>query len=384
MKRLRPNMQWVWQQPEFPKFQWDNAALQPLLSEARLLQGTLLGIAQTMESDIEQRLTEYALTEELLTTSAIEGHLLDRNSVRSSLANRLHLADTGFTTSQDRYIEGLVDVVLNAIQETSMPLTLDMLCAWQAALFPTGYSGIRKVEVGQLRGKGDMEIISGSPYKPKRHYLAPPCETLKTNMNDLLAWFNTTKIDGILKAGAAHLWFEILHPFDDGNGHVGRTLIERALAQDEQLSVRYYSISQQIMSERKAYYAQLKLASTAGMDITHWLAWFIKTFNAAIRASLALVEILTSKSHFWQHHAQTLLNARQIKVLNRMLNEGLNGFTGGMTTKKYGRLTKTSRATAYREIQDLVKKACLKPLPEKGRSSGYTICYPSPKRTQNV
>lgn len=271
-------------------------------------------------------------------------------------------------------------MILDAIQEGSQPLTLEMLFAWQAALFPTGYSGVRKVEVGQLRSAGDMEIISGPPHKPKRHYLAPPSETLTASMNDFLIWFNTTKIDGILKAGVAHVWFEILHPFDDGNGRVGRTLIERALAEDEGLSVRYYSISQQIMSERKAYYAQLRLASTGGMDITHWLTWFIKTFSAAIQASLALLETLALKSQFWQHHSQTPLNARQIKALNRMLDEGLEGFIGGMTTKKYGYLTRTSRATAYRELQDLVKKACLKPLPEKGRSSAYVICYPtSPK-----
>ena len=373
-------MKWIWQHAEFPSFHWDYETLQPLLSEARLLQGTLLGIARTMELRVQQRLTEHALTEELLTTSAIEGEILDRDSVRSSLANRLHLAHAGVTTSKDRYVEGLVDVVLDAIQERSQPLTLEMLFAWQAALFPTGYSGVRKVEVGQLRGAGDMEIISGPTHKPKRHYLAPPSETLTASMNDFLIWFNTTKIDGILKAGVAHVWFEILHPFDDGNGRVGRTLIERALAQDEGLSVRYYSISQQIMSARKAYYAQLRLASIGGMDITQWLVWFIKTFSAAIRASLALLETLTLKSQFWQHHSQTLLNARQIKALNRMLDEGLEGFIGGMTTKKYGHLTKTSRATAYRELQDLVKKACLKPLPEKGRSSAYAICYPtSPK-----
>ena len=351
-----------------------------MLSEARLLQGTLLGIARTMELRVQQRLTEHALTEELLTTSAIEGEILDRDSVRSSLANRLHLAHAGVTTSKDRYVEGLVDVIVDAIQGGSQPLTLEMLFAWQAALFPTGYSGVRKVEVGQLRGAGDMEIISGPPHKPKCHYLAPPSEALIASMNDFLIWFNTTKIDGILKAGVAHVWFEILHPFDDGNGRVGRTLIERALAQDEGFSVRYYSISQQIMSARKAYYAQLRLASIGGMDITQWLVWFIKTFSAAIRASLALLETLTLKSQFWQHHSQTLLNARQIKALNRMLDEGLEGFIGGMTTKKYGHLTKTSRATAYRELQDLVKKACLKPLPEKGRSSAYVICYPtSPK-----
>ncbi|MDF1759869.1 MAG: Fic family protein [Coxiellaceae bacterium] len=368
---------WVWQDTNWPQFTWDEGTLSQQLLLSRGLQGKLLGMVHVITDDSVFELNLSALTSEAVDTSAIEGELLNRNSVRSSIANRLGLNQAGIQVSSDRYIEGLLDMLFDATNNYSEPLTLQRLFGWHAALFPTGYSGIQKITVGAIRDTDQMRIISGRPGKEKTHYQAPPAELAKKGIKQLLKWFNqSSDCDGLLRAGMAHLWFEMLHPFDDGNGRVGRAIIDYALSQDEQLNTRYYSLSSVIMHDRKNYYSQLEAACRGGMDITPWLSWFLECFQQAIDKALTLIEEITLKSQFWQRHAKTPLNPKQIKVLNKLLDYGPEGYIGSMTTRKYMGITRTSRATAYRELIDLVNKNCIKPTADKGRSAAYEIVWP--------
>jgi len=314
------------------------------------------------------------LTEQALDTSAIEGEHLNRDSVRSSIANRLGLKQAGISKPPDRYIEGLLDMLLDATENYDKALTLERLYGWHAALFPTGYSGIRKITVASLRQAGPMQIVSGRPGKTKVHYEAPPSEIVNHEMKLFLQWFNTeNNMDGLVRAGMAHLWFELLHPFEDGSGRLGRAIIDLVLARDERQSSRYYSLSSAIMQDRKNYYFSLEKSCRGDLDITAWLIWFLNCFKNAIEHAISVINDISFKSRFWEQHATTELNTRQIKVLNRLLDAGKNGFIGGMTTRKYMQLTKTSRATAYRELSNLVCKKCLKPIVKKGRSAAYEI-----------
>ena len=370
--------QWIWQHVDWPKFFWDDSKTNPFLTQARFIQGKLLGMVQAFNSDIQTEISTQALADEMITTSAIEGELLDRDSVRSSIAHRLGLVNAGISAKFDRYIEGLLNVLLDATNNYNVPLTQTRLKAWHAALFPTGYSGIKKISVGEFRGEGAMEIISGRPGKITVHYVAPPKKGLDKKIKKFLQWINAdSEMDGIIKSSIAHLWFEILHPFDDGNGRIGRAIIEMLLAKDEKLSVRYYSLSNQILSQRKSYYQILEKITKGDLDITAWIKWFLKCYINAIEKTIHTVNTITRKARYWQKHVETELNQRQRKVLNRMLEVRPDEFIGGITTKKYMHLTRASRATAYRELTDLVNKECLKPLGGKGRSSAYTIDFPS-------
>ncbi len=339
---------WIWQHTDWPHFTWDEAVLSPILGQARLAQGQLLGVAKSLAHVTQIEISSQALSDETMTTSAIEGEHLDRDSVRSSIGHRLGLSNAGVSSKPNHYIEGLLDILLDATQDFKKPLTLDRLKAWQAALFPTGYSGLHKINVGELRGHVPMQIISGSSGKTKLHFEAPPRKDLTQELNYFLKWFNgrsSQSLDGLIRAGIAHLWFEILHPFDDGNGRVGRTIVDMVLAQDEQLAMRFYSLSLQIMEECKSYYQILVKTCKANLDITEWLHWFLTCYQKAIVATLDKIDGIVKKSQFWQVYAKTQLNKRQRKVLNRLLGEGIKGFEGGMTTRKYIALTKTSRAT---------------------------------------
>jgi Fic family protein len=368
---------WVWQHPNWPHFEWDESVISPHLASAKLAQGKLIGIIQIINQDTVAQLDALVLTDQAIDTSAIEGEHLNRDSVRSSIINRLGLKQAGINKPKDRYIEGLLDMLLDAINNYHKPLTLQRLYGWHAALFPTGYSGIHQITVGSIRKPGPMRIVSGLPGKEKIRYEAPPVKLVIKDIKQFLKWFNSKDtMDGLIRAALAHLWFELLHPFEDGNGRVGRAIIDLALAQNEQLATRYYSMSSAIMQDRKNYYAQLEQCCRGNLEITTWMVWFLNCLEKAVTHTLNMIEKITLKSRYWEFHAKTPLNQRQIKALNRILEAGKEGFIGNMTTKKYMRLTKTSRATAYRELNDLVQKNCLQPTKTKGRSAAYEICWP--------
>lgn len=368
---------WIWQDPRWPEFTWDASALSTALSRSRRAQGELAGVIQLLDPKLDLSAQLEVLTLEGLTTSAIEGEKLHPDALRSSIARRLGLPTAGLPRPS-RAVEGLVEVLLDATQRFDQPLTLKRINGWQGALFPTGRSGLVEIRVGTLRGKAPMQIVSGPIGRERIHYEAPPRERLRGEMHAFLEWFNhpPAGLDTLLRAGLAHAWFEILHPFEDGNGRVGRALLDMALAQDERRSVRLYSMSARFMDERDAYYDALERTSSGGMDITPWLLWFLDQVDAAIGSSQSLVTRILQKARFWMQHGQSELNGRQVKALNRMLDAEPTGFAGGMTNKKYASLTKVSPATAQRDLAGLVEKMCVVPI-GSGRGAHYVLKLPS-------
>jgi Fic family protein len=373
-KYLKP---WIWQRPDWPQFRWDVARLAHPLAAARQAQGELTGMARLLDPDSDLHARLEVLTSEGVATSAIEGEHFDPNAVRSSLARRLGLPTAGLPAPQ-RSVEGLVDVLLDATQKLDKPLTQRMLASWQAALFPTGRSGLVKIRVGALRSTAPMRIVSGPLDRQKIHYEAPPRRGLERELKRLLDWFNKPPVgvDGLARAGLAHAWFELIHPFEDGNGRVGRALLDRALAQDEHRSSRLYSLSGRFMVVRSEYYGALQALSRGDLDVTDWVKWFLKQVVAACAESASTVEHVLQKARFWIYHSQSGFNERQRKVLNTLLDAGPDGFVGGMTNKKYAHLTHISPATAQRDLAELVERGILR-VQGAGRSVRYHLASDS-------
>ena len=371
-------MKYIWQSDFWPKLKWNSNVLLSLLGRVRLLQGSLFGRVKRLGFQLGEEAQADILTEEAIKTAAIEGEHLNPQMVRSSVARHLGLREAGLI-SASRAIDGLVEVILDATQKYDKLLSTDRLKGWHAALFPSGYSGLHKIRVRQWRGKEPMKVVSGPIGKEKIHFEAPPGEKVEAEMREFLRWWESSRkdTDGILRAGLAHLYFVVIHPFEDGNGRIARALTDMALAQDEKLNVRYYSLSSQIMEERKGYCDILeKCTKGDSVDVTEWLVWFLECFERAIQRSDRIIGNVLAKADFWQEHAQTGLNERQKKVLNRMLDAGPGGFAGGLTTRKYVSLAKVSRATAFREIADMLDKKILRQLAGKGRSVHYDLVWP--------
>ena len=344
------------------------------MSRARLEQGKLIAQVSGLGFGLSREAQAEILIEETVKTSAIEGERLNRESVRSSVARRLGLHTTGLATA-NRATDGLVQVLLEATKNYDKPLTAARLKRWQAALFPTGFSGLTRIRVGKWRGYDPMRVVSGAMGREKIHFEAPPVERVEKEIKRFLSWWRTTKEkeDGLLRAGLAHLYFVTIHPFEDGNGRIARALTDMALAQDEKLPMRYYSLSSQIMEERDEYYRALEKCQKSSGDLTEWLQWFLDCHIRAVEGSSKLIADVLAKERFWRHHDRTQVNERQRKVINRLLDAGKGHFQGGLTTRKYVSMAKTSRATAFREISDLLEKRILKQNPAKGRSVNYDV-----------
>jgi Fic family protein len=352
--------QWMWQQPDWPKFVFDMKVLAPVLSQARSAQGRVLGKAQALGlANLGAALAEIWV-EEANATAGIEGEKLDLAAVRSSVARRLGM---GLVGTASRTVEGLIDLMEDATWRWREPLTVERLCGWQAALFPTGFAGIKAVKSGALRTHlTPMQIVSGPIGRERVHFEAPPSKRVARELSRFLDWFNSSRdspIDGLLRAGTAHLWFETLHPFEDGNGRVGRAIIDLALAQDAHLAQRLYGVSRRLAEHRNDYYAELAAASRGGLDVTRWLRWFVQQFEEACRASEMVIDLSLAKARFWLERVHAPLNERQRKAVNRILDAGPGGFEGGMSTNKYGHLARVSRATAYRDLEELVRYGLL-------------------------
>ncbi len=372
---------YIWQQQDWPSFTWNNNGLQPRLEAVRIAQGRLLGQSDALpdEQDLEAQMD--ALIQNAIRTSEIEGEILNVESVRSSVARHLGLQQAGLRTNTHQ-TDALVGMLLEATQNLHTPLSQGALCQWQAALFPDGSGLINPIKVGELRGDAPMQVVSGRIDGPTVHFEALPRGQLEQELDQFLRWFNQPpeNLDGLLRAGIAHLWLVTLHPFDDGNGRVTRAITDRALAQAEQQSIRFYSLSAAIMGRRKEYYEQLEQAQKGAMDITPWLNWFLSVLEDALQQGQKRFDRVLQKTRFWQRHSQTLLTERQIKVLNRLLDTGAaqaggEGFEHGINAEKYKSLTKVSKPTATRDLTDLLDKGCLKKLPGGGRSTRYAINY---------
>jgi len=364
---------WIWQDAAWPNFTWDAARLSAPLAAARRAQGEVAGMAKLLDADADLAAQLEVMTREGVATSAIEGESLDPDTLRSSLARRLGLPTAGLPPAT-RSAEGLGDVLLDATRDYARPLTLKLLCDWQAALFPTGRSGLHEIRTGELRGADPMRIVSGPIGRERVHYEAPPRERLNAEMENFLAWFNAPPagLDGVLRAGLAHAWFELVHPFEDGNGRVGRALLDRALAQDEGRAARLYSMSARFAAVRDEYYDALGKLSRGSLDATEWLAWFLAQLEAAAKSSELTVQKVLFKARYWVKHASKPLNERQKKALNALLDAGPRGFVGGLTNKKYAGLTHTSPATAQRDLAQLVESGCLV-LVGAGRGARYEL-----------
>jgi Fic family protein len=365
--------QYLWQRPDWIHFRWKNEDILFALGECRLLQGKLLSKVANLGFTLENQAQVEILTEETLKTALIEGESLNVQAVRSSVARKLGLPSAGLRV--DRYIDGLVSVLLDATKNHEEHLTQKRLFGWQAALFPTGYSGMHKIRVGKWRGDKPMRVVSGPVGRETIHFEAPPSDRISFEIGRFLEWWKVSRgnVEGLLRAAIAQFWFVTIHPFEDGNGRIARALTDMALSQDDRQSIRYYSLSSQIMAERDAYYNVLEHSQKGDGDITDWLSWFLGCFSRAIKRSEGMLAIVLNKASFWKSHAEASLTERQRKVINRLLDAGKGGFAGGLTTRKYVSLAKVSRATAFREIDHLMKLGIIKQNPGRGRSASYEL-----------
>ncbi len=356
----------------WPEFHWDQKHLAEPLAEVRHRQGRLLGRMESLGFALRNEAVLHTLTEDVLKSSEIEGEVLDKEQVRSSIARRLGM-DIGGLTPADRYVEGVVEMMLDATQKFDAPLTQGRLFAWHASLFPTGRSGMTKIKVGGWRddNSGPMQVVSGAIGHERVHYEAPSAKRLRQDMRAFLHWFNngSEPVDPVLKAAIAHLWFVTIHPFDDGNGRIARAIADMALARSEKSPQRFYSMSAQIREERKAYYDILEATQKGDLDITDWLEWFLACLDRAFDGAETILATVLKKAQFWKKYAGASFNDRQRAVVNRLLN----GFGGKLTSSKYAKLAKSSQDTASRDIDDLVKRGILTKDAAGGRSTSYSL-----------
>jgi Fic family protein len=362
---------YLWEEAGWPKFRWNEARLLKPLANARHQQGRLLGSMLRLGFELKQEAQLEALTEDVLKSSEIEGEILDRESVRSSLARRLGIPEAGMAPV-DRKTEGVVEMMLDATTNFDSPLTPQRLCGWQAALFPTGYSGMHRTRTGAWRddAAGPMQVVSGPLERQRVHYEAPPADRVDAEMSAFLEWFShRDSAEGLLRAGLAHLWFVTMHPFEDGNGRIARAIADQALAQSEESGQRYYSLSSQIRKERNDYYDALERTQKGSLDVTDWLTWFLGCFTRAVEGSEAALTNVLRKADFWQRHAHEPFTERQKKVLNRYLD----GFEGNLTARKWAAIGKCSVPTAQRDINELIERNLLRKGSGGSKNTSYTL-----------
>ena len=359
---------YIYQKENWTDFVWDNAIVSAVLGDVRLLQGKMLGQIHSLGFSSKEEKKLEMLTLDVLKSSEIEGETLNYEQVRSSVARRLGINTAGLVTSS-RDVEGVVEMMLDATQNYSEPLTEDRLFGWHAALFPTGYSGMHKITVARYRTE-EMQIVSGAMGKEKVHYEAVAATDVEKEMKLFLDWFNddTIQIDPVLKAAIAHFWFIIIHPFDDGNGRIARAISDRMLARSESSKERFYSLSKQILAERNDYYAVLK-KTQHNNDITDWLVWFLNCLKTALLETENSMQNILLKTEFREKHKDIQINERQRLMINKLFDD----FYGKLTTSKWAKITKTSTDTALRDIKDLMEKGILQQEEAGGRSVNYSL-----------
>ena len=359
---------YIYEYENWPKFTWDNKKVVVILGKVRHLQGKIFGQMSALGFSIKEETILSTLTLDVLKSSEIEGEILNQEQVRSSIARRLGLKYAGFI-HVDRNVEGMVEMMLDAIQRYDVILDHERIFGWHAALFPTGWSGMHRIDTGCYRD-GEMQVVSGPMGKEKIHFQAPPAKKVKKQMNLFLDWFNEERdIDGVLKAAIAHFWFIIIHPFDDGNGRIARAMSDMLLARSEESSQRFYSLSNQILTEKKKYYEILQKVQHSSGDITEWLEWFLNCLYRSLKNTEETMKHVLIKSDFWDKHEETILNSRQRLIINKLFD----GFDGKLKTSKWAKIAKCSADTALRDIKDLIEKGILKQEESGGRSTNYEL-----------
>ncbi|MEY3144627.1 MAG: hypothetical protein RL342_298 [Pseudomonadota bacterium] len=365
---------YIWQASDWPSWRYDLAALAQSLADVSRAQGLLMGRLADVGMALRDQASLSALTEDVIKTSEIEGEQLNAESVRSSIARRLGV-DIGALAPVDRHVEGVVEMVLDATANCNAGVTRDRLFGWHAALFPTGYSGLVRINVGGWRDDttGPMQVVSGPLGRQRMHFEAPPADRLQSETDRFINWANSASNEPpLIKAGLAHLWFVTLHPFDDGNGRIARAVGDLFLARADGSPQRFYSLSAQIQRERKAYYDILERTQKQSLDVTEWLAWFLETLHRAVDEAQHTLDAVLAKTRFWQRWAEpgsAPLNERQVKLVNRLLD----GFEGKLTSSKWASIAKCSPDTALRDITDLLARGALRKSDAGGRSTSYEL-----------
>ena len=375
---MRRKRTYLHELPDWPHFRWDAEALASPLAAVRHRQGLLLGRMQSLGFDLRAEAGLVVLTSEVVTSSAIEGEVLDPQAVRSSIARRLGLDAAGLRRG-NRSVDGVVEMMVDATRRFAEPLTEERLFGWHACLFPTGRRGIERITVGAWRPQGSdpMQVVSGAFGREQVHFEGPAAERVPAEMARFLAWFNEAAgPDPVLRAALAHLWFVTVHPFEDGNGRIGRAIADLLLARADGTPDRFYSLSARIEAERKDYYDQLEAAQTGTLDVTRWMAWFLGCLDRAIESADTALATVLHKARVWQRLQAQPVNDRQRKVLNRLLD----GFEGHLTTSKYARLAGCSPDTALRDVRDLLQRGVLLQNPGGGRSTSYRLAPPEEMR----
>lgn len=369
---------WIWTSPTWPALTFDADRLAPALARGRETFGRLLGKAEAAGASELNLIQREVWSGEAVATAAIEGETLPLDSVRSSVARRLGIAPD-FVAKVPRNVEGLLDVMESAAADWDSDLTDERLGRWQAALFPAGGGGRRRIATGRYRTHDEpMQIVSGPVGRETVHYEAPPSAAVRAEMRSFLDWFNRTRgesLDGILRAGLAHIRFESIHPFEDGNGRIGRAIVDMALAQDARAPTRLHGLSAELRRRQADYYGALNRAQRGRGEVTEWLGWFIQAFIQSCSANSMLVDESLVRARFWADHRGAALNERQRKIVDRMLEAGPGRFEGGLTQRKYVALARTSPATAARDIAALVASGLLVAA-GRGRSTRYDLAIP--------
>jgi Fic family protein len=371
-------MTYIHESEDWPELTWDAGALSASLAAVRNKQGRLLGRMESLGFELRSQANAAILTQEIVKSSAIEGEKLDAEEVRSSIHRRLGLEVAGLPTPS-RHVEGFVDVMLDATTDFAAPLTKERLFNWHAGLFPTARSGANPIAVGRWRdgGRGPMRVVSGAIGKEKVHFEAPDAARVDFEMLRFLDWFNTAHpYDAVLKAAIAHLWFVTIHPFEDGNGRLARTIADMALARSDGTKERFYSMSAQIEAERRQYYLVLEASQRGDTDVTSWLNWFLRCLERAIDGAVGVLDSVFNKGRVWNRLRGVRLNERQIVVLNRLMD----GLEGNLSTSKYAKLAKCSHDTALRDIRELVDLDVLARGADGGRMTSYSLVVPDRDR----
>ena len=362
---------------DWPHFSWDDGALAGALAAVRHKQGRHLGKMEGLGFELRAEASLTTLTDDVVKSSAIEGEHLDPAEVRSSIARKLGL-DVAGLPAPGREVEGIVEMMLDATRNFETSLTAERLFSWHAALFPTGRSGMSRIIIGAWRTaeSGPMQVVSGPIGREKVHFEAPAADRIETEMESYLQWFNAPpRVDPVLGSAIAHFWFVTIHPFEDGNGRVARAIADMALARADKTKERFYSMSSGIETERSKYYNQLESAQRGTLDITEWIVWFLACLDRTIDGANEKLTSVLHKARVWERINQSPVNARQRKVINRMLDD----FKGHLTTSKYAKLAKCSNDTALRDIRELLARGIVEQNVGGGRSTSYRISVPDEK-----
>jgi Fic family protein len=357
--------------PDWPEFEWDAEVLAEILASVRHEQGRFTGRMESLNFRLRQEANLETLTQDLLSTSEIDGKALDPLRIRSLLSRHLGLESGGFVHA-DREMEGLVEMLLDASKNFKDALTEERLSSWHQSLSAPESSTGTSRNTGFWRdcNSDPMRVVSRVAGREKVHFQAPPAELLAGEMDSFLDWFeHGPEIDPVLKAGIAHLWFLTIHPFNHGNGRIARAISDLMLARSENLADRFYSMTAQMKAEKKEYFETLERTQKGPMDVTPWLQWYVGCLGRAIAGARIIQAAVLLKVRFWESLASTPINERQYKVLNILLE----GFEGKLTTSKWAKLTGCSQDTAYRDILDLVESGVLSKDPSGGRSSSYSL-----------